>query len=329
MGGAGGRFAPHRPLPPHPRTRGLTAGPWSRGRTHPFPRPLSPALLSPRPRSSGSLARPTARARGRGTARPARLQAGGPGRGPPTPPRGRRPRGPWRLRTRCRGWGGGAARQRLRLQPRGEGVRPPLKGTSWPPTVGSTPAASSLGRGDLSLWVGGGGLGRARWAGSLGSGGARRAPDAREGTDARDSGLGGNVSWGPQTRWKLNDSATFLPNGVPPSPSTPHETRQWKLHPGQLRTYPPQALATGTPQEGRDATGGDVASEYQAEEEGRRLRSEVCVPGGRGTGRGQRKDLAGDRESSQGAGVGAIGARSLHQALPAERKQDRSLDSSE
>lgn len=52
-----------------------------------------------------------------------------------------------------------------------------------------------------------------------------------------------------------------------------------------------------------------MASEYQAEEEGLRLRSEVCVPGGRGTCRGQREDLAGDRESAQGAGVGAIGGQ--------------------
>ena len=52
-----------------------------------------------------------------------------------------------------------------------------------------------------------------------------------------------------------------------------------------------------------------MASEYQAKEEGWRLRRGVCVPGERGTCRGQRKDLAGDRESAQGAGVGATGSQ--------------------
>lgn len=48
VGGAGGRFAPHRPLPPHPRTRGLTPGSLSRGRTHPVPAPaLTCAALAP------------------------------------------------------------------------------------------------------------------------------------------------------------------------------------------------------------------------------------------------------------------------------------------
>ena len=49
---------------------------------------------------------------------------------------------------------------------------------------------------------------------------------------------------------------------------------------------------TGTPREGRDATGGDVASEYRAEEEGEggACGARLGVPGGRGPCRGQRKD---------------------------------------
>lgn len=51
-----------------------------------------------------------------------------------------------------------------------------------------------------------------------------------------------------------------------------------------------------------------MASEYQAEEEGRRLRAGLCARRER-TCRGQREDLAGDRESAQGAGWGGHGGQ--------------------
>lgn len=70
-----------------------------------------------------------------------------------------------------------------------------------------------------------------------------------------------------------------------------------------------------------------MASEYQAEEEGRRLRARF-VPGGRGTCQGQREDLAGDREAHKVRGGGHGGQESALGAPCGLRKQDRSLDSS-
>lgn len=171
------------PLPsPQPGTRRLldpqAAGPSA------HPRLLSPALRWPPAGLQGPRAAPTAGAPAAGTGRPAQLPASEPGLGPPTLLRTRRPRGPWRLRTRCRG-----------LEPTGAGrggaaIGSGYRGGCWgrrapegnqlavPPSGQPRCLPEVRTRG---LWVGGSSLGRACWAGSLGEGGTRRAQQQGKG----------------------------------------------------------------------------------------------------------------------------------------------------
>lgn len=157
------------------------------------PRLLSPALRWPPAGLQGPRAAPAAGAPATGTGRPAQLPASEPGLGPPTLLRTRRPRGPWRLRTRCRGLeptgagrGGAAVGSGYRggcwgrRAPEGNQLAVPAVRTAPPPAWSADP-------GPVGRWQqpGQGLLGGVTWGG-----GDEEGPAARKGTDARGSGPG-------------------------------------------------------------------------------------------------------------------------------------------
>lgn len=180
VGGAGGRFAPPA-LPASADSTRTHAGIAEPGPDPPpFPAPaLTCAALAPA-RVAGVPGQANSTSAGKERNAPSNAQAG---RAQSCRPRrrGTQARGPQHLRTRWRsglGRRGGAAAARITAP--GEGARPP-EGTSWPLTVGST-AMPSLGRRDLGLWVGGGGLGRAPLGGvaAVGGRGGPRTPGERD-----------------------------------------------------------------------------------------------------------------------------------------------------
>ena len=161
-------------LPPTPtggrtdsRTQGLTPGPRA-APTRPLPAPPLTCAALAASRAAGAPSRAKSRSAGSRHSAPSTAPSRRAWSRAPDAAEGTQARRPMAPADSLSGLIGAVGRRGggSGYSPAGRGARPPLKGTSWPPAVGSNPAASSLGRGDLGLWVGGSGLGRARWAGS-------------------------------------------------------------------------------------------------------------------------------------------------------------------